>query len=108
MTNNRIRRVAPDGTITTVAGTGSAGYNGEGLATAAKLNQPEGVAALPDGGFLIADTGNSRIRHVSPLGTITTVAGTGSCNYSGDGGLAMTRGADVTRGGSAHRETAAT
>ena len=88
--NNRIRRVAPDGTITTVAGTGNSGYNGEGLATAADLKMPEGVAALPDGGFLIADTGNSRVRHVSPLGTITTVAGTGNSNYAGDGGLAIT------------------
>jgi NHL repeat len=87
--NNRIRRVAPDGTITTVAGTGTAGYNGEGVATLADLNHPEGVGALPDGGFLIADTGNNRIRHVSPLGTITTVAGTGNSNYSGDGLLAI-------------------
>ena len=59
-TNDRIRRVAPDGTISTVAGSGNSGYNGEGLATAADLNKPEGVTALPDGGFLIADTGNNR------------------------------------------------
>src|SRR5262249_48090400 len=53
---NRVRRVAPDGTITTVAGTGEAGLSGDGgLATAAKLNRPFGVAAMPDGGFLIAD-----------------------------------------------------
>ena len=88
--NHRIRRVAPDGTITTVAGTGSAGFNGDARpATTAALNKPEGVAALNDGGFLIADTGNCRIRRVSPLGTVSTVAGTGGCNYSGDGGLAI-------------------
>lgn len=96
--NNSIRRVAPDGTITTVAGTGVAGYNGDGVATLVKLNQPEGVAALADGGFLIADTGNSRIRQVSPLGVLTTVAGTGGdegdddggdLDNDGDGGLAI-------------------
>ena len=87
--NHRIRRVAPDGTISTVAGTGSEGYNGDmGLATAAKLKKPAGVAALPTGGFLIADTGNNRIRRVSSLGTIETVAGSGSSGYGGDGGLA--------------------
>ena len=85
--NNRIRRVAPDGDISTVAGTGAEGYNGDGIAAAgAKLKKPEGVAALLGGGFLIADTGNHRIRRVTPLGTIETVAGTGNSSYSGDGG----------------------
>ena len=85
--NNRIRLVAPDGTISTVAGTGTEGYNGDGIAaTAAKVAKPEGVAALPDGGFLIADTNNQLIRRVTPLGTIETVAGTGSTGYTGDGG----------------------
>ena len=85
--NSRIRRVAPDGTISTVAGTGTEGYNGDGIAaTAAKIAKPEGVAALLDGGFLIADTNNQMIRRVTPLGTIETVAGTGSTGYSGDGG----------------------
>ncbi|HEY3087842.1 MAG TPA: fibronectin type III domain-containing protein [Jatrophihabitantaceae bacterium] len=85
----RIRRVSPDGTITTVAGTGTPGYSGDGgAATAAQLFAPSGVAALPDGGFLIADTGNSRVRRVSPAGTISTVAGTGTPGFSGDGGPA--------------------
>ena len=88
--NNRIRRVSPDGTIRTVAGTGSAGFNGDGLAaTSAMLNKPQGVAPLLDGGFLIADTENNRVRRVSPLGTIQTVAGTGSPGDAGDGGLAV-------------------
>jgi hypothetical protein len=85
----RIRRVSPTGTITTVAGTGTPGYSGDGgAAGAAQLFAPSGVAALPDGGYLIADTGNSRVRKVSPDGTISTVAGTGTPGFSGDGGPA--------------------
>ena len=85
--NHRIRGVARDGTITTVAGT-TAGLSGDGgPAIAAQLATPAGVAALPGGGFLIADTGNDRIRRVSPGGTITTAAGT-TAGLSGDGGPA--------------------
>ena len=87
--NDRIRRVSPDGTITTVAGSNSAGFSGDGgPATEAQLSFPFGVAATPDGGFLIADSGNDRIRRVSPDGTITTVAGSNSAGFSGDGGPA--------------------
>jgi DNA-binding beta-propeller fold protein YncE len=86
--NARIRRVAADGTITTVAGT-SAGLAGDGgPATAARLDRPAGVALTPDGGFLIADAGNGRIRRVAPDGTITTVAGAGT-GSAGDGGRAV-------------------
>ena len=87
--NNRIRRVAPDGTIATVAGTGVAAYGGDGgPATAAAIAAPRGVAALPDGGFLIPDTDNHRVRRVFPDGRIETVAGTGAAGYGGDGGPA--------------------
>ena len=88
--NNRIRQVSASGVITTVAGTGSLGFGGDqGPATSATLNQPEGVAAFPDGSFLIADTGNNRIRLVSPGGTIITVAGSGEVpGFGGDGGPA--------------------
>jgi len=87
--NSAIRRVWPDGTITTVAGTGVAGYNGDGgPANRAQINAPRAVAALPDGGFLIPDANNHRIRRVWPDGTITTVAGTGVQGFSGDGGAA--------------------
>jgi hypothetical protein len=87
--NQRIRRVAPDGIITTVAGTGDAGYSGDGgPAVAAALNQPVGVAAPPDGGFLIADHANDRIRRVGADGVITTVAGSGVRGFGGDGGPA--------------------
>jgi NHL repeat len=86
--NNRIRRVRPDGTIVTVAGAGAAGLSGDGgLATSALLNRPQGVAPTPDGGFLIADTENDRIRRVSPAGVIATLAGT-TKGFSGDGGPA--------------------
>jgi hypothetical protein len=86
---NRLRRVSPNGTITTIAGTTLNGFSGDGgPATSAKLNMPMGVAVERDGGVLIADSNNHRIRRVSPTGTITTVAGTGAEGFSGDGGPA--------------------
>jgi hypothetical protein len=89
--NDRIRKVSRGGMIRTVAGT-TAGFSGDGgHATAAQLNRPHGVAATADGGFLIADTSNNRIRKVSPWPneTITTVAGTGTAGLAGDGGSAI-------------------
>ena len=87
--NDVIREVTPDGNISTVAGTGSFGDSGDGgLATAATLRYPEGVAVDANGDLFIADSGNNVIREVTPNGIIHTVAGTGSSGYSGDGGLA--------------------
>jgi hypothetical protein len=87
--NHRIRLVAPNGTITTVAGTGIPAYNGDGIgAIFAHLNFPTGVAVTADGGFLIADNDNNRIRYVNPAGTISTVAGNGLSGSTGDGGPA--------------------
>ncbi len=87
--NDRVRRVSPAGTISTVAGNGTAGFSGDGgAATSAQLNGPFGVAASADGGFLIADTINERVRRVSPAGTISTVAGNGTAGFAGDGGAA--------------------
>jgi hypothetical protein len=87
--NSRVQRVSPGGIITTAAGTGSPGSTGDGgAATDAEINTPLGVAATPDGGFLIADSGNHQVRLVSPAGTITTVAGTGTVGGTGDGGPA--------------------
>ena len=89
--NNRIRKIAQDGTITTVAGTGSAGYSGDGgLATAAMLNFPTGVAVDSAGFLYIADDANGVVRRVTPSGLITTIAGTGVPSPStGDGGPAI-------------------
>ena len=85
--NHRIRKVSPSGTISTVAGT-TEGFSGDGgPATAAQLFTPSGIAPTADGGFLIADFQNHRIRKVSTAGTITTVAGT-TGGFSGDGGPA--------------------
>jgi hypothetical protein len=88
--DNRIRKVTTaDGKITTVAGTGAAGDTGDGgPATAAQLNQPVRTALEPDGGFLIAEIGGDRVRRVAPDGTISTIAGTGTAGFSGDGGPA--------------------
>ena len=77
------RRVGTDGRITTVAGTGAAGFAGDGgPATAAQLNLVHGVALLPDGSMVLADTSNHRIRRVAPNGTITTVAAPGTFGFS--------------------------
>jgi hypothetical protein len=85
--NERIRRVDADGTISTVAGTGSSGPLGDdGPATDAYL-RPVGVTALNDGGFLIADENDNRVRRVDPGGTITTDAGNGNTGSGGDGGM---------------------
>ncbi len=88
--NQRVRRVGQDGIITTVAGTGNAGYNGDGiLATNAFLMNPNGVAVGADGTIYIADSDNNRIRRVGGDGVISTIVGTGVQGYSGDGGLAI-------------------
>jgi sugar lactone lactonase YvrE len=89
--NNRIREVkASTGIITTIAGTGIGAYYGDGgAATSAMVNAPEGVAVDWAGNVYIADTANNRIRAISSsTGKMSTVAGTGSATYSGDGGLA--------------------
>ncbi|MHB8574067.1 MAG: NHL domain-containing protein [Dehalococcoidia bacterium] len=87
---HRVRRVAPNGTISTVAGTGVGGFSGDGgPATQAQLNHPRALAVGPDGSLYIADSGNQRLRKVAPGGIISTVAGTGTAGFSGDGGPAM-------------------
>lgn len=87
--NNRIRRVAPDGTITSYAGTGEPRYAGDGgPATSAPLNSPQGLAFDSEGNLYIADTLNDRVRKVDLEGTITTIAGSGIRTFAGDGGPA--------------------
>src|SRR5437763_1819306 len=76
-------------TLTTFAGTGRKGFSGDGVpAFQAELNGPTGIARGPDGALYICDTGNHRIRKVTPEGKITTLAGTGLAGWSGDGGPA--------------------
>ena len=87
---HRIRRVSPDGTISTFAGNGTAGYSGDGgPASNASLSNPWGVAVDLAGSVYIADSDNHRIRKVPRGGVITTVAGNGTQGFSGDGGPAV-------------------
>ena len=91
VSNNRIRKVAPDGTVSTVAGTGTAGYSGDGgPATGAKLYDPYGVALDAAGNLYIADSGNHRVRKVDSSGNISTVVGTGTGGFNGDGSVFVT------------------
>lgn len=107
--NHCLRRVDPDGWIRTVAGKGFSGYAGDGgLAEGALLAWPQDLAVGGDGSLYVADTGNHRIRKVSPDGQIATLAGTGDCGYGGDGGtagcavLARPRGVFVAPDGSVY------
>ena len=84
----RVQVVTPSGAISTVAGNGVAGYYGDnGPATAAQISGAPGLAVGPTGALYIADPGNNRVRRIAG-GIITTVAGTGSEGYNGDGGPA--------------------
>jgi hypothetical protein len=89
----KIVRVALDGSVTNLAGTGASGFSGDGgPATRAQLKEPGDVAAVTGGGLLIADTGNRCVREVDAAGTISTVAGhcgdDSSASGAGDGGPA--------------------
>ena len=88
--NHKIRKVdSSSGIITTVAGSGTSGYSGDGgTATSAKLNFPQSVAVDSTGNLYIADSTNNRVRKVDATGKITTFAGTGTSGNTGDGGLA--------------------
>jgi len=95
--NQRVRKVN-NGTITTIAGTGVAGFSGDnGAAGAAQLSNPTALAVDANGNLYIADTDNHRIRKISGT-TITTVAGDGEQIFSGDGGAAIAAGIDSPNG----------
>ncbi|MDC8759891.1 gluconolaconase [Janthinobacterium fluminis] len=81
--NHAIRKVAPDGTVTTLAGGGGAGFR-DGRGRAAQFNGPLGVAVGPDGAVYVADAYNDSIRRVAPDGQVSTVAGNGQPG-EGDG-----------------------
>jgi sugar lactone lactonase YvrE len=90
-----VLRVTPDGTTTTYAGDGTAGFAGDGgPARRAQLNQPTAVAVGPDRAVYIADSGNERVRRVAVNGTISTFAGNGSAGDTGDGRPAIDAGLD--------------
>jgi sugar lactone lactonase YvrE len=85
----RIRKINATGVISTYAGTGICGYSGDGGAATSASIAPYGIALDAKGDLLVAEFENSRIRQVSPAGIITTVAGSGTVGYSGDGGPAV-------------------
>ncbi len=85
--NHRIRKIAPDGTITTIAGGNQSGFGGDGSnASFARLNSPSAIAVDRLGNIYFTDTGNQRVRKINGAGVITTIAGTGAVGFSGDGG----------------------
>ncbi len=87
--NNRVRKVSPLGIISTFAGTGTAGFNGDGIsATAAQLKEPFSVVTDNAGNVYVGDTYNYRLRRINTTNTIATLAGTGSSGFVGDGGPA--------------------
>lgn len=89
--NQRVRQIAPDGTISTVAGNGTRGYSGDGgLATAAALNEPYEVRFDKAGNVFFVERLSAVVRRVdAKTGVISTVAGTGQPGFSGDGGPAV-------------------
>jgi NHL repeat-containing protein len=97
---NRVRKVGPDGIISTVAGiAGAGGFSGDGgPAIGAMLDHPGGVAVDTAGNLFIADWRNNRVRKVDPAGIISTVAGDGSVRFSGEGGPATAAGLRLSFG----------
>ena len=94
--NHLIRRVSPNGVITTFAGTGR-GFSGDGgPANQARLLDPQDVILDSAGNLLVTDTSNYRIRRITPAGIISTIAGTGRNGFGGDGGPPLL--ADMTPG----------
>ena len=83
--NHTIRKITPNGDVTTIAGTGSTGSM-DGNGTSASFNNPYGVAVDGSGNVYVADTGNHTIRKITPNGDVTTIAGTGSTGSMDDNG----------------------
>jgi hypothetical protein len=92
--NHSIRKVALDGTITTIAGNGTSGFSGDGgPASTAVLDSPSATAIDAAGNIYISDAGNNRVRKVNPVtGEIDTVVGSDLESFSGDGGPAKRSG----------------
>ncbi|MDO9356382.1 MAG: hypothetical protein Q7T55_21975, partial [Solirubrobacteraceae bacterium] len=86
--NKRIRKIAANGVITTVAGGGAGALGTNGGATAIGLASANSVVAMLDGGFAIGEASGHRVRRVTPAGAMTTLAGDGTAGFTGDGGPA--------------------
>src|SRR5581483_3756165 len=87
--NNLIRKIRPDGTVSTLAGNGSAG-KADGNSTQASFNSPFGIAIDGSGNIYIADSGNNEIRKMTPSGAVSTFAGNGTKGAKDAMGLAAT------------------
>jgi sugar lactone lactonase YvrE len=85
--NHRVRKITPDGTVSTLAGAGSKGF-ADGAGAAAQFNFPFGVAVDGEGSIIIADTWNHRVRKITPDGTVSTLAGSGSAGFADGAGAA--------------------
>jgi sugar lactone lactonase YvrE len=83
--NHSIRCIAPNGTVTTLAGSGSAGF-ADGAGASAQFKRPWGVAVDREGWIIVADHGNHRIRRISPSGNVSTLAGSGSAGFADGAG----------------------
>ena len=94
--NHVLRRVDPSGTITTFAGTGTAGYSGdEGPATSAELSSANGVVGDGRGNLYFTQGANNVVRQIDAAGTIHTIAGTGAMRYSNNPGRALATSLDA-------------
>lgn len=88
-TGQRIRKITSTGIISTYAGTGIAGYSGDGgPASSARMNYPVGITMDAAGNLIFADSANNRVRKIDVFGKISTIAGNGTAGYSGDRGPA--------------------
>jgi cysteine-rich repeat protein len=97
--NNRIRAIEADQTISTIAGTGSAGFSGDGgPATEATLNSPYGISIDPGGRIVFTDFANDRVRRIDASAVITTIAGDGTAGSSGDAAAATSANLNLPAG----------
>ena len=92
--NHRIRKIGVDGLVTTLAGSGVAGFL-DGTGVGARFNFPSGVAVDASGNVYVADSGNQRIRKIAPDGAVVTLAGSGTLGFA-DGSAASARFANPT------------